>query len=651
MCWGEESRLGDLFLNDRDDGAFFRGAALDTRAELLREGFDDAGAEAAVFFVLTFARIHADAVVGDAQLPASIQYLIRDEDLAFAFGEGVLERVDHELGGEEPQADRLIGCHGSYLARDGERDGLSTADHGFGDALAQGLQVGDHRDHRVVAGGVEIALHGGDRDDAIVRVFQVEAALLGLHTLGFEEDDARDELEAVGNPVTHLLEKRVFLRHEVGLLILDGSLVRDVENREEDFFFVVVVNNLAGIHQHRALADPREIVHDLVSFHGGRAGDHLLEERTEDRYFPFAVADIVEAPAARVSVREVKFLVERAACHDHAQILIEYDQWFADGVDDCKREQMAVLGVTEWVLARLVVYHSVIVRGLAYNSERKPHEYFMYEGVRLFLMNKTTVVVGGIIIIVLIGAVVYMSKDTEGSLFSFTNNATSTPSTSSGTDTTIYSPAEEVRAVAAPDATTNATVAPTDTTAVVTGTVNPQGAITTYWYEYGTTASYGQKTGVQTAGSGYVAVKTPAYITGLTKGTTYYFRLVAQNRIGTDMGAQNTVTTTTNNPTPIVGVLPTAKTLSATSVARKTAVITGEVNPNKAATQYWFEYGTSQDFGNTTSFISVGDGALAINASAALGNLAAGTTYFYRLHAQNQFGTVNGAILSFKTTK
>ncbi len=262
-------------------------------------------------------------------------------------------------------------------------------------------------------------------------------------------------------------------------------------------------------------------------------------------------------------------------------------------------------------------------------------------------MNKTTVVVGGIIIIVLIGAVVYMSKDNEGSLFSFNNNATSTPS---GTDTEVNTPTDVERAVAAPDATTNATVAPTDTTVVVTGTVNPQGAITTYWYEYGTTPSYGQKTVAQVVGSGYVAIKTPGYITGLTKGTKYYFRLVAENRIGIDRGSQNTVTTTTNNPAPVVGGVPTAKTLSTASITRTSATVSGEVNPNKAATQYWFEYGTNSNLGNTTSFISVGDGATSINASAALGNLAAGTTYHYRVNAQNQFGTVNGAILTFKTS-
>lgn len=264
-------------------------------------------------------------------------------------------------------------------------------------------------------------------------------------------------------------------------------------------------------------------------------------------------------------------------------------------------------------------------------------------------MNKTTVIVGGIIIIVLIGAVVYLSKDSLSSIFNM-SNATSTPSVATSTETGTVVPGGGESTAGKPNPTTNATVAPTDTTAVVTGTVVPNGAITTYWYEYGTTQSLGLKTAAQIVGSGYVAIKTPGYITGLTKGTTYYFRLVAENAFGRVSASQNTVTTTTNTPTPIPGGTPTAKTLSVSNITRTSASLAGEVNPNKAATQYWFEYGRDNNFGNTTAFVSVGDGNLAINASAALTNLNAGTTYHYRMNAQNQFGTVNGAILTFKTS-
>ncbi|MCX6713360.1 MAG: hypothetical protein NTY66_04100, partial [Candidatus Vogelbacteria bacterium] len=39
------------------------------------------------------------------------------------------------------------------------------------------------------------------------------------------------------------------------------------------------------------------------------------------------------------------------------------------------------------------------------------------------------------------------------------------------------------RQAGAPVATTNSTVATTDTTVVLTGSVNPNGAVTNYWYD------------------------------------------------------------------------------------------------------------------------------------------------------------------------
>jgi phosphodiesterase/alkaline phosphatase D-like protein len=199
-----------------------------------------------------------------------------------------------------------------------------------------------------------------------------------------------------------------------------------------------------------------------------------------------------------------------------------------------------------------------------------------------------------------------------------------------------------------PVATTNSTVAPTDTTAVVTGTVMPGGAITAYWYEYGTTKDLGNKTAVQVVGSGYTAISTPGYITGLTKNTTYYFRLVAQNSFGSVFGDTNSVTTTSFSVAP-VGGLPSATTEAASGITSASATLKGSVNPNKVPTQYWFEIGKNGSLGSITAFTSVGSGSAAVAASASFTALDAGTTYYYRLNAQNQYGTVNGAILTFKT--
>ncbi len=264
-------------------------------------------------------------------------------------------------------------------------------------------------------------------------------------------------------------------------------------------------------------------------------------------------------------------------------------------------------------------------------------------------MNQTTTVIGGIIIVILAVAVFMLATRAPETAVT---NATSTPTGSDttpvgGSGSTVATTEDEPGA--APVATTNASVAPADTTSVVTGTVDPNGATTDYWYEYGVGTSLGKQTPTQTVGSGQVAILAPGYITGLTKSTSYYYRLVAQNQYGKSEGKTLTLRTSSSSVAP-VGTPPIAKTFPANEITKSGATLRGEVNPNKGMTQYWFEYGRTNRLGNTTSFVSIGNGDTSIIASAAP-KLNANTTYYFRVNAQNEYGTVNGAIMSFKTAR
>ncbi|RJQ35397.1 hypothetical protein C4556_00335 [Candidatus Parcubacteria bacterium] len=255
-------------------------------------------------------------------------------------------------------------------------------------------------------------------------------------------------------------------------------------------------------------------------------------------------------------------------------------------------------------------------------------------------MNNTTgIIVGVLALLLLVGAFFYSGLG-EGL---FPTTATSTPTGS--TDNT-----DNTATGSTPRAVTGSTATPTDTTVVVVGTVTPNGAFTNYWYEYGTTANLGSKTSSHNVGSGYSPIPSPAYITGLTKKTTYFFRLVSENRFGTAAGSQYSFQTTEGVPAP-VGSVPVIKTVAASGVTRSTATLNGEINPNSATTQYWFEYGKSRDLGNVTTLASAGNGSTNGPAAVTLTNLDANTTYYYRLNAQNQFGTVNGTTLSFRTAR
>jgi hypothetical protein len=96
------------------------------------------------------------------------------------------------------------------------------------------------------------------------------------------------------------------------------------------------------------------------------------------------------------------------------------------------------------------------------------------------------------------------------------------------------------------------------TSATLTGTVNPKGAATTWFFQYGATTAYGSQTGEQSAGSGTTNVPVSAAIGGLTPNTTYHYRLVARSSLGTTNGHDRSFKTSANavtitaKPNPVV---------------------------------------------------------------------------------------------------
>jgi hypothetical protein len=100
-------------------------------------------------------------------------------------------------------------------------------------------------------------------------------------------------------------------------------------------------------------------------------------------------------------------------------------------------------------------------------------------------------------------------------------------------------------AAGAPIVTTKAAVSIKGTAATLVGTVNPNGAETKDYFEYGPAISYGSKSREQTT----TVEKTPQILVeGLSTRTTYHFRMVATNSYGTSYGADETFTTPAEKP-------------------------------------------------------------------------------------------------------
>jgi phosphodiesterase/alkaline phosphatase D-like protein len=171
--------------------------------------------------------------------------------------------------------------------------------------------------------------------------------------------------------------------------------------------------------------------------------------------------------------------------------------------------------------------------------------------------------------------------------------------------------------------------------AVLTGTVNPNGAPTGYSFNYGTSSALGATTTSKRAGHGTKPVDVQQSITGLTPGTTYYYQLAALSTLGGTAGQIRTFKTA--GPPP-----PGAVTGTATAVGATSATINGAIDTNGAATSWNVQYGTTTSYGVSTNPQTVANSATPVPVAAPLSGLAPLTLFHYRVVAYHS-GTSIGA--------
>ena len=181
------------------------------------------------------------------------------------------------------------------------------------------------------------------------------------------------------------------------------------------------------------------------------------------------------------------------------------------------------------------------------------------------------------------------------------------------------------------------------TTATLNGNVTANGLPTNAWFEWGTDSalSGAGTTATQFVGSGTTSQPVNAALTGLSTGTTYYYRVAASNGSGTTQGAILSFTP---------GAQPSVTTEVATFSSETIAVLNGDVNPNGFQTNAWFEWGTDPTLTNfnTTSNQNMGSGTAVLSFNESI-SLSVYETYYFRAAARNSRGTQNGAIKSFET--
>jgi hypothetical protein len=195
--------------------------------------------------------------------------------------------------------------------------------------------------------------------------------------------------------------------------------------------------------------------------------------------------------------------------------------------------------------------------------------------------------------------------------------------------------------------TTTAATNVTRQTATLNGSLDPNGEDTHYYFEWGTDTSYGQQSPAPPGtdqGSTPGAIGVGTGIEGLNLETTYHYRLVAKNLLGTTVGEDQSFTT----PPAVAGV----STDEASSIGIAFGTINGSFQANGEDTHYYFEWGPDTSYGNTTASPPGDEGGAqsgTTHVSTALTGLHYYTRYHYRLVASNAKGVTIGPDRDFVT--
>jgi len=151
------------------------------------------------------------------------------------------------------------------------------------------------------------------------------------------------------------------------------------------------------------------------------------------------------------------------------------------------------------------------------------------------------------------------------------------------------------QAATAPKVSTGAARQVSYASATLTGSVNPKGSESSYYFQYGPTKAYGGQTAIASAGAGTHSVSVSLPVTGLQPLTVYHYRLVAVNAAGASIGRDRRLLTskvplslqilTAPDPVLFGGTITVQGTLSGTGNGGREVVLQASQFPFTAGFQ------------------------------------------------------------------
>jgi len=189
-----------------------------------------------------------------------------------------------------------------------------------------------------------------------------------------------------------------------------------------------------------------------------------------------------------------------------------------------------------------------------------------------------------------------------------------------------------------PTGTTDAASSIAAGTAVLNGSINPNGEVTTVYFEYGTTTAYGSTAYVPGTITGSLLLPVTIEILGLTHLQGYHFRVIAVNASGTFTGSDVTFTT-------ISGVT----TENVYNIASTSATIRYTVTGSMDGRGYWIGTGSATPEQNANGRVPAGADSLTISGTATkiISGLTSSTVYKVCGYRLSGGVYLDGEIISF----
>ena len=187
-----------------------------------------------------------------------------------------------------------------------------------------------------------------------------------------------------------------------------------------------------------------------------------------------------------------------------------------------------------------------------------------------------------------------------------------------------------------------------NTSAVLGGNISSvgNGTITESGVFYSLTNGFADGAGTKITGAATTTGAFTVPVSGLSAGTTYYYKAFATNSAGTGYTSQGTFTTAS-----VVVVAPTISNPAIVAANTTSATLTANISSDGggALAEKGFYWSTTNGFANGAGTKVVASGTLTGSYSSSIGSLTPATTYYFKGFATNSAGTSYTSQATFTT--